>query len=192
MHGTLKSRMKRIRSKSRVSLESAIDQVLYDIRSSPSDITGETPYFRLFGRPMSTKLSRVNDCSNAPVMRKRFVKAEYAKRWSSVDKNYQPGEHVLVRKGDGHAFEYRGLVKRKLGKYTYLICLNGRDVKYNQRNLKPFKGVWMESDCDDAAKAYDDVASSHSIVSPNLQPRFSRYPSRVRRPPQFYGERVFR
>ena len=74
MHGTLKSRMKRIRSKSRVSLESAIDQVLYDIRSSPSDITGETPYFRLFGRPMSTKLSQVNDCSNAPVIRKRCQK----------------------------------------------------------------------------------------------------------------------
>ena len=45
LHGTLKNRLKRIRSNQSVPLYTAVDQVLYDIRSSPNDANGETRFF---------------------------------------------------------------------------------------------------------------------------------------------------
>lgn len=198
MHGTLKNRLKRIRENSKVSLESAIDQVLYDIRSSPNDITGETPFMRLFNRPMSTKLAQLNDQDAAPVMRKRNVDSEYAKRWASKDKNYKPGQSVLVRKGDRQPFDVQGIIKRTIGKYTYVVEINGREVRYNQRNLKPSGGYFPNVDCYDADRAYDDVTPIHVVAnrSSNDVPAIKsdcirRYPSRNRKPPQLYGERYF-
>ena len=55
-HGTLKSRLKRMLFDGTVTWNVALDRVLYDIRSSPNAVTGETPFQRFFGRPMSLNL----------------------------------------------------------------------------------------------------------------------------------------
>ena len=60
-HYSLKNRLKKIFHEQEFPLCKAIQKVLYDLRSSPHDVTGETPFSRLFGRrrqscPMQYKL----------------------------------------------------------------------------------------------------------------------------------------
>lgn len=197
LHGTLKSRLKRIRMSSNIPFDAAVDQVLYDIRSSPSDVTGETPFSRLFNRPMSTKLSCLNGVPRSPNCRNRDVQSEYAKRYSR-SRIYEDGQRVLIRKGDGKPFIHEGEVCRQVGRYTYLVRLGGRIVCYNQRNMKPLYGKGVSLDeYEEADKAYDAVrvpcgeTKAPSISLEQLEaPPVRRYPVRSRRPPAFYGKRV--
>lgn len=196
LHGTLKNRLKRIRMNSDVPFDTAIDQVLYDIRSSPNDVTGVTPFFRLFHRPMPTKLSRLHDTLKSSSYRDRNVKNEYAKRFSR-SRSYEDGQRVLFRKGEGKPFIHEGEIQRQVGKYTYLVSVDGRAVRYNQRNIKPLYGESLSMDnYEEADKAYDTVKMPYNKVpvsetSPELpETSVRRYPIRSRRPPAFYGKRV--
>ena len=94
-HGTLKSKLKRLRFENRIPLQMALDNVLFDIRATPNDINGHTPFFRLFGREMYTKLSKLAMKDVRVVGRKRSARNKYAKKQSIV-KNYEPGQSVLV------------------------------------------------------------------------------------------------
>ena len=51
-HSSLKTRLKKILYEEKIPLFTAIEKVLYDLRSAPHGMSGETPFFRFVGRPM--------------------------------------------------------------------------------------------------------------------------------------------
>ena len=60
-HSTFKHRLARVRHGAEVSLQCAMDSVLFDIRATPAAFTGVTPFSRLFGdREMGTELSQLS------------------------------------------------------------------------------------------------------------------------------------
>ena len=65
---------------------------MFCIRSTPNDVMGQTPFFRLYSREMNTKLVTLGVSPTKPVSsRMRDVAAEYSKCWSTV-KHYTPGQ----------------------------------------------------------------------------------------------------
>ena len=132
LHGSIKSKLRRLRYEASIPLQQALDNILYTIRSSPNDVTGYTPFFRLYGREMSTSLSKlkVTDEPKALVCRPRNVAGEYERKWSIV-KSYSPGERVLVRKQNRQPYAHEGVVIGKVGDFTYEIELEGRLCRYN-------------------------------------------------------------
>ena len=92
-----------------------------------------------FNRPMQTDLSRlsVSDNISSPISCPRDMSSEYSKKWSTADRNYEVGDSVLVRKGDGTPFNLPGRVEERVGRYTYDVIINGDKKRYNQRNIKP-------------------------------------------------------
>ena len=201
-HGTLKSRLKRIRWEGRVPLLAAIQKVLYDLRSSTNDVTGETPFYRLFGRDMDTRLSRIRDGPTKQVTsRPRNVAQEYRKKWS-VHRNYKIGSSVAMRKGDGTPFDQFGIVSGRRGKKSYEVRADdGRVRIYNQRNLKALTALPVhDHSYEEAEQAYDAV--DHLISESRTDQRggpivqeFShsqsshtpRYPRRTRQEVDKYG-----
>jgi hypothetical protein len=142
-----------------VPLWKAIQSILYDIRGSPNDINGETPFFRLFGRAMPTKLSRMLESEGVtPTSRTRSPENEYKKRWSTI-KAYDIGDQVLVRKGDGHPFKHLGVIARKVANFTYEVDFGTHCRKYNQRHIKPTV-IEEDFNVEPAVEAYEAVEAS--------------------------------
>ncbi len=98
LHSTLKSRLKRLQvdSPKHVSISLLINKVLFDIRSTPHSVTGETPFQRFFNRPMRTKLTSLADNPLPSVAPTRDVTAEYSKMFKGRNVQYLPGDLVLV------------------------------------------------------------------------------------------------
>ena len=180
-HSTLKSRIKRIRQVQKIPLQQALDEVLFDVRSSPNDMNGETPFYRLFGKEMSSKLSRIAVSSNGKVVgRRRMARTEYAGR-RSVRKSHEPGQSVLVRKLAKEPYRWKGKVLRKVGNYCYEVEINGRSNVYNQANLK-HAGICVDDRAYERADdAYDDVDVG-PLRADALPAELS--PSRFHRPPE--------
>lgn len=178
-HSTLKSRLKRIRQSHNIPLQQALDCVLFDVRSSANDVTGESPYFRLFGREMSTKLSLTSVGDFRVVGRKRNLKEEYLSR-KAVNKHYEPGQTVFVRKLVKEPYKYEGKIIKRVGNHNYEVEVNGRRSTYNQSNLK----LRFDTDTDNyfADLAYDDVCRTSSS-NPKDSPFIPRRSSRVRKQP---------
>ena len=89
-HSTLKSRLKRLRSEHpRVHLQQLIWKVLLDVRSSPNEVTGETPFFRMTGRNMVIPLQAVKTIVEPPHVKevRRDITKSYAQRNSSRLRN---------------------------------------------------------------------------------------------------------
>ncbi|MCH9664249.1 MAG: DDE-type integrase/transposase/recombinase [Gammaproteobacteria bacterium] len=101
-HYTLKSRLNRIFYDQTVSLQAAIDKVLFDIRSTPNAITGDTPFFRLFSHNMRTKLSLLtkSDVFSAS----RDASKEYRNKYLGRIVQYYPNDFIFYRKGAGQLF----------------------------------------------------------------------------------------
>ena len=74
-HSTLKSRLKKIRfDNPNAPLSLAISTVLLEVRSTPNEVTGSSPFAKLFGRPMRTKFEKVvfsQELQKAPWMGSR-------------------------------------------------------------------------------------------------------------------------
>ena len=101
--------------KRKLPLQAALDSVLYDIRSMPHGIMGDTPFFLFFGRYMYTKLSALWPCPQATTDPWRDIDAEYAKLQLTV-KRYTIGDKVFYRKGRGQIFSSKGVITSVLGK----------------------------------------------------------------------------
>lgn len=167
LHFTLKNRLKKIKTSNPTTpLLLALQTVLRDIRSTPNDVTGETPFQRFFNRPMQVDLSRlsVSDNNQGPTSCSRNVRREYAKKWSISDRNYQLGDYVLVRKGDKAPFSVPGRISGRVGKYTYDVTINGDLKRYNQRNLKPC----VDPPNEEALLNYDLVEDDSPVNSPTI------------------------
>lgn len=61
LHSTIKKRLAKMRSEfPRRSIQACLYRLLLDIRSTPNEVTGQTPFFMLTGRSMRTKLSSLS------------------------------------------------------------------------------------------------------------------------------------
>ena len=130
---------------------------MFCIRSTPNDVTGQTPFFRLYGREMNTKLAKLGVSPTKPVSsRTRDVAAEYSKRWSTV-KHYTPGQRVLVRKQPGQPYMQEGVVVCAIADHTYEIKIGGAYRRYNQSHLKTLHdNLELGLEDIDANRAYDE------------------------------------
>ena len=157
-HSTLKSRLKRVRDRNHsLPFQQVLDNVLFDLRSSANNVTGETPFYRMFRREMSTKLSYLSvDGEGNVKSRSRDMRAEYSKR-RAVVKNFKPGEMVMVRKVCGEPFQFKARIMRKVGAYSYKVNMDGRSCIYNQTNLKRLLDPDFDLDMR-AEEAYEDAA----------------------------------
>ena len=160
-------------------------------------MSGETPFFRLFGRPMPTKLSHVvQEIPVSPTYRKRSAEKEYRKRWHS-SKAYSPGDLVLVRKGDSQPFLHKGIVTRQVARYTYEIDLGHYKRIYNQRHMKSLSlpnTHWK--DYRSADEAYDAIESGVTDPIVTSEDRGQRQlpgrrSTRSRHPVERYGVRSY-
>lgn len=159
LHNTIKSKLKRIRYDQAVPLQKVLDNIMFNIRSFPHDVTGQTPYFRLYGREMSSKLSKLSLTSgNNATCRKRNIPVEYGKKWT-ISREYKDGQQVFVRKGKGEPYKYVGVIIRKIGNGTYECEVEGRVCRFNQSHLKPRVSKTDQYDLENALKAYDSVVS---------------------------------
>ena len=139
-----------------------------------------------------------------------FLTIRSRTRTFEVRPNYDVGQRVLYRKGDGKPFLHEGQILKKVGRYTYSVSIDGRVVRYNKRNLKPLFGSSSSEQDDQAVRAYDDVRiptnttqtteghllntsptpACDSLPHRQIEPDRKRYPTRSRRPPLFYDQRV--
>ena len=79
------------------------------IRSSPNDVTGQTPFFRLYGCEMVAKLTKLTGNNNPIVCHTQNVASEYKKLWSTT-KVYRPGQRVLVWKKHKQPYIHEGTI----------------------------------------------------------------------------------
>ena len=192
LHYSLKNRLKKILYETpELPLWKAIQKVLYDLRSSPHDMTGETPFYRLFGRPMPTRLSRIvqNDTSS-PSSRTRCAESEYRKHWHT-SRSYKPGDQVLVRKGDKQPFLQKGVIEKQVAQYTYKVDLGNHTRVYNQRHLKSLAPeththTYFE-DYQTADEAYDSTNPPEAPPESSSANQPSRRSARTRKPVDRFG-----
>ena len=154
-HSTLKSRIRRIRYDKNWPLDIYIDKVLYDIRSTLNETTGETPFSRPFGRRITTKLDLfIKNANYSPKLPARPSMEVYQKRSTNrrSTRSYVIGDNVIMRWGTSQPFIYRGKVKKILSDRTYIIETNGRSTQCNSTNLKPTPN--RDEDYEDALDAF--------------------------------------
>lgn len=135
-HSTLKTRLRKLFHDNNLTLNTAIDRILYDIRSCPHEMTGQTPFYRMFGRSMRTKMSEL--MFSSATSSGRNVESEYVKRGNSRIVNYKPGDAVYVKKGftESH-FCHPAIVLKCVGRGAYKVKFYDDSVRvYNQRFMK--------------------------------------------------------
>ena len=189
-HSTLKSRLRRLQVDSLKLMPlslSLINKVLFDIRSTPHSVTGETPFQRFFNRPMRTKLTSLANDPLPSVAPTRDVTAEYSKMYMGRNIQYSPGDLVFVRQGKGNPFELKAKVIKSLQNNSYLLQTNtGLMRKYNQCDLKCRFDATDSTQQDlirlDALDAYENL-NGLSVKNENTQvansSRYSLRPNRA-------------
>jgi len=155
-HSTLKSRINRITYSQSVSFEAAIDKVTFDIRSTPNAMTGETPFYRFFSRPMRTKLSLLSECTASSSSRN--ASKEYANKYTGRVVSYKVNDRIFYRKGYGTLFNGKGKIIGVAGKNSYKILTENNLTRvYNQCDLKRRYENNTPVDYDYANDLYDSV-----------------------------------
>ena len=163
-------------------MQQALDNVLLDVRSNPNDVTGESPFFRMFCREMNSKLSLLSISGDDRVVgRSRDLVKEYALR-KSVVKDFKPGETVLLRKSRKEPYKHCGKFLRKVGRFTYEVEMNGRSCVFNQANMKLCVGT-VDFDLNDRLdEAYEDAAQREPVaIAPPVVPVPKSVPVPLRR-----------
>ncbi len=176
LHRTLKSRLVRILHPDNVSLQTALDQVLLDIRTTPHAMTGFSPAKVFLGREMRSKLSLIVD---SPITGpKRNAAKEYSNLSSTSCPQFRPGEMVFYRKGLGNPFQYEGEIVESAGIHSYRIRdESGRVKVYNMRDLKRrFSDQPTYLDLQLADEAYDAVTLPTALTPEPISTH--RYPLR--------------
>lgn len=163
LHFTIKSRLARIKSECpRKGLQSCLHKVLFDIRSTPNEVTGQSPFFLLTGRVMRTRISnlQVRGLPNQVAVPPKDISKYYDSK-KSVLKKYSVGTSVLVRRGAGNKFTQQGVITRVVNPTTYRIKFpSGHEATYNQFHLKAM--VYPIDDRGDGVAAYEYVTNQQA------------------------------
>ena len=169
LHFTIKNRLARIKSEfPRKTLQACLYQILFDIRSTPNEVTGQTPFFLLTGRVMRTRIStlQVRGLPNRVTVPPKDISKFYNSKKTTL-KKYPVGTKVLVRRGAGEKFTLQGLIVKVINPTTYRIKFpSGREATFNQFHLKAV--VHPIPDRSDCVAAYEYVANRQAIESKRL------------------------
>jgi hypothetical protein len=169
LHSTIKNRLARIKSEfPRKSLQACLYRILFDIRSTPNEVTGQTPFFLLTGRVMRTKIStlQVRGLPNRVTVPPKDISKFYNAKKTTL-KKYPVGTNVLVRRGAGSKFSHQGVISEVINPTTYRIKFpSGREATYNQFHMKAI--VHPVQDHNDSIAAYDYVANQQALQSQRL------------------------
>jgi hypothetical protein len=141
MHRTMKTRLRKTREDNpQIPLLVVLPEVMMDMRATPNEATGETPFYRLCGREMRNKLSSIKQPARVD-MAKRSNAARYAQRQGRQSR-YQMGDKVWMRKGKNDLFSHPAVIKYAINNGSYKVMLeNGNQRVVNQYHLQPRMGV---------------------------------------------------
>jgi transposase InsO family protein len=183
-HRTLKLRLRKISYGKEIILEDAINRVLYDIRSTPNDVSGATPYSRMFGKPMRTTWANLQHSTHAPISVPRKAQVEYNKVSEFRIKDYKIGDHVFVKKGQHEkGFQHPAVITNKKSAGVYEIEFNnGMKRVYNQRMIKPTTNNTTDATPIEAHWAYD-TEIERPVDTRTAQDMSTRYNLRPRTVP---------
>ena len=169
LHLTLKSRIKKIAHERKAPLWQIISHVLFEIRSSPNDVTGMTPFERFCGRPMRTKLSLLAESLKSAISSPRNMEKEYANKFQGREVRYKVGDLVYFQKGQGDAFRFEGSILEVLPNHAYRIKTREGYLRiYNQSHLK------RRFSCFDAPGEADAHAAYDMVVKPSVPIRHEK------------------
>ena len=137
MHRTLKSRLQKTQDDNpQIPVVNVLSEVLADMRSTPCETTGETPFYRFFGREMRTKLTTLQRECRLQVSRRPNAN-RYLKK-NGYSSHYEVGDRVWLRRGKGNPFSYRGVISSRVKSGTYNMTLeDGGQRVINQYHLRP-------------------------------------------------------
>ena len=182
-HRTFKHRLSRVREEGQDELQAAIDRVLFDIRSSPSSAFGETPFYRLFNRPMRTEISSLSfdgvSPSSSPVNRRKVYNYLNRRRKARCVR-YSRGDSVLARRGKGEPFTIPATVVKRAGRGSWLLDTPSGKRVYNQFNLIAPKSPAPAPDYSEEDAAYDSVQIPETRIPPPAAAETKTYSLRPR------------
>jgi transposase InsO family protein len=140
LHGTFKGRIRKMLHEG-TTITTAVNQSLFDIRSSTNDSTGCTPFFLFYGRDMPTRWQGVTTSQVAKPP--RALHDEYIKRNRRRHNKFIPfhvGDEVMIANGQGCQFRHRCIVQEQLGHGAWLVRHgHGRTQTVNQRFMRLFR-----------------------------------------------------
>ena len=172
MHGTLKNRISKICFENKLSLATAVDMVMFDIRSSPHAVMDVSLFSHFFGM----KLTALKGVPAHAVC----ISQDMEKKYSAVPGHcvtYRVNDLVYFRKGKG-PFIHKGRIVADLGNHAYKLEIdNGYQRIYNQCELKHhFSAPEDDERLSLAREAYEQACSETtlSIVSTQSTPSGSK------------------
>ena len=173
LHSAIKNRLARIKSEfPRKGLQSCLYKILFDIRSIPNEVTGQTPFFLLTGRVMRTKISnlQVSGLPNQVAVTPKDINKYYSSKKTLLRK-YKVGTNVLVRRGAGNKFTQKGVITKVINPTTYRIKFpSRREAMHNQFHLKPVRWFLLLN-VDFARKAFPMKEKQNICFDIYLNPR---------------------
>jgi len=136
-HGTLKSRLDKLLSEG-IDFNTALCQVMYDIRSLPNKSIGVSPFERFFSRPMKTLWQGLmkTGFSGAKVSLSDVYERKNKRSRYNL-KKFSVGQKVMLRRGPKMKFDLPARIVCARGHGAWLVELNGKQQVYNQKYIKP-------------------------------------------------------
>ena len=196
MHHTLKNRLQKLLFDG-MPFMTALQEVLFSMRSNVHDAIGQSPFSRFFGRECRTSFSILSDRASvrsSPRNYKRIYNRKDSSRCAKVI-SFQPGDQVVWRRGTQGIFAQRAVVRSKVGRSAYILqSPEGKLTTVNQRFIRPVLSSTLASSVVD--ESYRDITllqqtaskANSSLTSPAEHPVPERrsLPPRNRRPPSRY------
>lgn len=184
-HSTLKSHTDKLLSQG-LTFTLVLEQALYDIRSIPQEGTGKSPFFLMFGREMTTKMSPLSISKlrsySCPQKDYKTIYKNKDIRNNAKYIHFRPGDPVTFRRGRDDKYVHNGTILRPAGSGCWTIRNIDRDqtVKVNQRFIR-----WRHPTVpipDPTANRSSEAYDSSSVTPSNSQ----RYPRRHRTSPDYF------
>ena len=182
IHHTLKNRLQKLLFDG-MPFMTALQEVLFSMRSNVHDAIGQSPFSRFFGHECRTSFSILSDRASVRSSPRNYKRIYNRKDSSHCAKviSFQPGDQVVWRRGTQGIFAQRAIVRSKL-------------TTVNQRFIRPVLSSTLASSVVD--ESYRDITllqqtaskTNSSLTSPaeHPVPKHRSLPQRKRRPPSRY------
>jgi transposase InsO family protein len=175
-HGTLKSRVDRMLLDG-TNLNDAIQQSMFNIRNTPNQSTGKTPFAMFYNRHMPTRWRNISEAAVTST-RRNLEEAYQRKNERRGNKmlEFEAGESVLIRRGTREPFDLPATVLHMKGYGAWLVeHPNGRKQVVNQRFMKKcpnkFKDCQEDYDYFENYQAIEVNAPQEEVPAGHRRPR---------------------
>lgn len=171
LHATVKHRLDKLLFEG-MPLDKAVPLCLRELRSSPHSSTGETPFFRMFGREMNTRYMHLDN--KQVITQKVSNKQKYIRKDNNMHArvlNFSPGQKVLVRFKNKNTEPQRATIITQKGYGSWEVLMDrGYKRVINQRYLREVKTEIESGDL----PGWDTEGEEPPLHRYNLRPRLNR------------------